>query len=491
MTDALGLEVSVHRFVDELTPALEQVLAGLPGRDPATARLDVTNEAFNLVCACIDADGIHTDPELWALLKVFAPLLDTPLLRATPADLRDARLLRGRAAWLDTPSDLFGILLELDRRDGDRRARDYYDGAVRIAYLVVALDTHPGRDELLAIERFRGRLLRALDDTPATAAPDGIAESADPTTESTTVSATSDGAAPPASSEARPLDELLAELDALIGLDAVKEEVHLVAALLKVQAMRAARDLPVLETSRHLVFTGNPGTGKTTVARLLAEIFRTLGVVPRGQLVETDRAGLVAGFVGQTAAKVTEVFDRADGGVLLIDEAYALARGGERDFGREAIDTIVKLVEDRRDDIVVIVAGYPDEMEAFVDVNPGLRSRFSRTIHFPDYSTDELVCIFESLCERHGYTADVDTIAAVRVALDDQERGRGFGNGRFVRNLFEASVARHARRVADLPEHDVDDLVALVPTDLPERLTAEAAPHAEGAVPTSAEHPAR
>jgi SpoVK/Ycf46/Vps4 family AAA+-type ATPase len=266
----------------------------------------------------------------------------------------------------------------------------------------------------------------------------------------------------------RPIDALLAELDALVGLEPVKAEVKLVTALLRVQKIRQERGLPVLEGSRHLVFTGNPGTGKTTVARLLAEIYRTLGVVERGHLVETDRSGLVAGFVGQTALRVREVFDRADEGVLLVDEAYALARGGGNDFGREAVDTLVKLVEDRRDRIVVIVAGYPEEMATFLDSNPGLRSRFPRTIFFPDYSDDELVAILDSLAERHHYRLTDGARRAARAYLSRQERGRGFGNGRLARNLFEQAIANQATRLVRSDDPTDDELVTLTARDIPD-----------------------
>ena len=457
----LGLESAVTRFVDALTPVMRDVVSRLPDAEPDRAGNDVVVEAYNLACAFIDLDGLATDDELWSLIRAFSPRLDIPLLKATPTDVRHAGLTTGASAFLQSPSTMFDILRGVDARDGTRHARTYYEHAVAVGHTIASIDTHTSRTELLGIERYRGVLLSALEQPPAPS----TTQEGSPADAKAAAGRPNEPVEP--DEPARPIDELLTELDGLVGLDAVKNEVKLVANLIRVQNLRRERHLVVLEQSRHLVFTGNPGTGKTTVARLLAQIYRTLGVVERGQLVETDRAGLVAGFVGQTATKVTDVFDRADEGVLLIDEAYALVRGSEQDFGREAIDTIVKLVEDRRDRVVVIVAGYPDEMATFVDANPGLRSRFPRTIFFPDYTADELVAIFESLCEKGHYIAGDDTVAAVRAWVAAQPRGKGFGNGRLVRNLFEHAVARHASRVVEIETPTDDQLVRLTAADIP------------------------
>ena len=249
----------------------------------------------------------------------------------------------------------------------------------------------------------------------------------------------------------------------------MKREVKLVANLLRVQRLRTERGLPVMAHSRHLVFTGNPGTGKTTVARLLAQIYRTLGVVDTGHLVETDRSGLVAGFVGQTAPLVVARFDEADGGMLLIDEAYSLVRGGERDFGREAIDTIVKLIEDRRDRIVVVMAGYPEEMGELIDANPGLRSRFPKSIHFPDYSTDELLA-------DHGVPGQQGRLPPRSVRdRPDQRRGstRSPAPGASATAAPPATSSStrwppRPRRLADVAEPTDDDLTTLLGVDVPE-----------------------
>jgi SpoVK/Ycf46/Vps4 family AAA+-type ATPase len=215
------------------------------------------------------------------------------------------------------------------------------------------------------------------------------------------------------------------------------------------------------------VFVGNPGTGKTTVARIIAGIYQSLGIVSKGHLVEVDRSGLVAGYIGQTAIRTTEVVKSALGGVLLIDEAYALAGGGDRDFGQEAIDELVKGMEDHRREFAVIVAGYPEEMAEFLDANPGLRSRFPKTISFPDYTIDELVGIFRDLGQTSQYAPDDGAVAAVRAWFERCPRGKGFGNARVARNLFEEAQRRQAWRLRDVTDPTPEQLATLTAADIP------------------------
>ena len=481
----LGLQVAANAFIDALTPIVASVEGGGPARNEAVRRR-VTTEAYDLARGFIDADRRATDEELWSLIVAFAPVHDRTLLDRTPDQLRADRITDGAREFLENPSELFGELLAADVRDGTSWSTAYYEHAVSLGFMTASLDDHTDRNELLTIERFRGQLLDAIKKGRVGPVPNAtITEAeADTTGAGRTVddhaaphgahaataadAAVADEPAEEPLPPARPIDELLDELDDLIGLDAVKHEVKLVTNLLRVQQLRRERGLKTSDQSRHLIFTGNPGTGKTTVARLLAQIYRTLGVVEKGQLVETDRSGLVAGFVGQTATKVVEVFDRADGGVLLIDEAYALVRGSDQDFGREAIDTIVKLVEDRRDRLVVIAAGYPVEMDEFVSANPGLKSRFPKTLAFPDYTTDELLQIFQSLCDDGHYLCDADAKRRVGLYLESQPRVKGFGNGRLVRNLFEDTVARQASRVVEIDDPTDIDLVMLLPADIPD-----------------------
>jgi ATPase family associated with various cellular activities (AAA)/Ftsk gamma domain/AAA lid domain len=261
------------------------------------------------------------------------------------------------------------------------------------------------------------------------------------------------------------LDQLLKGLNRLVGLDPVKADVRQLIDMAQVEQMRRRAALPVSTFSRHLIFTGNPGTGKTTVARLLAQLYASIGILKTGQLIEVSRSDLVAGYVGQTAIKTTEAVNRAIGGILFIDEAYSLVTpgGGGRDFGHEAIDTLVKLMEDHRDELVVIVAGYEDEMRDFVESNPGLPSRFPRIVHFPDFSNDELMKVFESMCEHDKYVLSADAKQVLCRYLESMTRTRTFGNGRLMRNMFEATLARQASRIIATKS---SNLTELVPADL-------------------------
>ncbi|MFF3782406.1 AAA family ATPase [Streptomyces sp. NPDC001933] len=281
-----------------------------------------------------------------------------------------------------------------------------------------------------------------------------------------------DGAAAPQSegADGRPPAGPLAQLDELVGLRAVKEQVATLVNLNNLARRRREMGLPVPATARHLVFAGPPGTGKTTVARLYGSVLASLGVLRSGHLVEVARADLVAEIIGGTAIKTTEMFEQALGGVLFIDEAYTLTAddGSGPDFGREAVDTLLKLMEDHRDDTVVVAAGYEGEMARFLGSNPGLASRFGRTVTLSSYSADELVEIVRRQSARDGYECVPATLEALRRHFAGVDRGPSFGNGRYARTVLEQMMTSQAGRLASVPDADTDQLRLLLPEDVTE-----------------------
>ena len=262
------------------------------------------------------------------------------------------------------------------------------------------------------------------------------------------------------------IEDLLAELDSYVGMDAIKTEVRSLINMVQVYKLRREHDLPTTDMSLHMVFSGNPGTGKTTVARIMARIYHSLDILSKGQLVEVDRSGLVAGYVGQTALKTQKVIEKAMGGVLFIDEAYALNGKSENDFGQEAIDTILKAMEDHRDDLVVIVAGYTELMDRFIHSNPGLESRFNRFLMFEDYTPEQMVAIFKMQCKKGCYVLAEGTEELVRDFISEESADDSFGNARGVRNLFEHILVAQNNRLARMEQVTREDLMQILPDDV-------------------------
>lgn len=263
------------------------------------------------------------------------------------------------------------------------------------------------------------------------------------------------------------IEDLVQEMESYIGLDAVKREVKNLVNMAQITQKRKELDLPCTDMALHMVFSGNPGTGKTTIARIMSRIYHSLGILSKGHLVEVDRSGLVAGYVGQTATKTSKVIEKAIGGVLFIDEAYALNGKSENDFGQEAIDTLLKAMEDHRDDLVVIVAGYDGLMDDFIHSNPGLASRFNRYLHFDDYTIDEMMQIFEKQCQKGCYEMDEETRKAVMLLLAERNKDAiSFGNARGVRNLFEQILTAQCNRLSEQEDLSRDDLMRITQEDV-------------------------
>ena len=293
-----------------------------------------------------------------------------------------------------------------------------------------------------------------------------------------------------AEKDPEPERDPMEELDELIGLSGIKHDVRELYDFTKIQKLRQDAGMKTVPVSKHLVFTGNPGTGKTTVARILARLYRKIGVLSKGQLVECDRSGLVAGYVGQTAVKTQKKIEEAMGGVLFIDEAYSLARGADQgsDFGQEAIDTLLKAMEDHRDDFIVIVAGYTKPMETFIQSNPGLKSRFNKFIEFPDYTVDELIRIFDLNCKKYQYVPDPEAREQVKtlLMLQKAKEPENFANARAVRNLFESIITNQARRIAEMEHPTAEDMQRIQLEDLRDDEDGSEASGQE--VPVAAQH---
>ncbi len=376
------------------------------------------------------------------------------------------------------PPTFFQQLIDFDLKRGEKISRRFADTFTLMLLLFAGADGVVSESEAGFVNRCADTLTGLCDAAgvsggkPPLDAHDFVTRRTDGTAVKTGMEDPQVPAAAEAEEQKPPektLEELLAELDGLCGLEKVKADVKSLMNLVKVRRLREQADLPVPEMSLHLVFMGNPGTGKTTVARLLAGLYRAIGVLSKGQLVEVDRSGLVAGFVGQTALKTSQVIEKALGGVLFIDEAYSLTNAdAPNDFGQEAVETLLKAMEDHRDDLVVIVAGYPELMERFIHANPGLESRFNKYFYFEDYSGEELMEIFLSLCKKNGYAleeaAREETASLFRTMYE--QRDENFGNAREVRNLFERAVARQSDRVAALEDPGREELMVLTAEDL-------------------------
>lgn len=454
---------ALSAFLEAVLPSIEHVLRGMAGgRSPSPDQLALA-EAYAITSAFVPVDGHVSEEEVAALLQAGGRPGDA--VPTGPADRAEyARLLEHGRAMAGARSFALACCAIRDAADGGVRGRRYVRLASELAAAACALDGTT-KQERAEVREFEQRVFDELQEDLRRVADGGLR-----------IEVPTAGPGPLGVRSARPsigspesVEEALAALDRLIGLRSVKDEVTTLTNLLRVQQRRRALGLPVPTHSHHLVFVGPPGTGKTTVARLLGRILRALGLLEHGEVREVAREDLVGGYLGETAMKTDRVVDEALGGILFLDEAYTLAPENPMDsFGAEAIATLVKRMEDDRSRFVLIVAGYEREMARFLGSNPGLASRFSETIAFPHYEPDELERILGLFLEEAGY--ELSTEAGKRASAEIRRRwegrGKDFGNARMVRNLFEDMIAAHANRVAGDENADAGRLSRIEASDV-------------------------
>jgi SpoVK/Ycf46/Vps4 family AAA+-type ATPase len=433
--------------------------------------------ASEVISTFIKSDGETTVEEIALMKKLFG--------NDTAENIRwttDYRENRDYLEW-DIPR-LIEISIEIDQIYGTSYAFLLSKVLVQLAEIVIAVDLESSLEETEDLTALRSTLMNAIEEAGLPLEVPGEDEEEEvqdvvvqapkvlkqkTAKKASTKVAKSDK--PSSAEKPKDLDALLQELGALVGLASVKAEVNSLVNFVRIRKMRLDQGMAVPPMSMHLVFTGNPGTGKTTVARLLAEIFASIGLLEKGHLVETARSGMVASYVGQTAEKVSTLVNSAKGGVLFIDEAYALVGKMAGDYGQEAIETLLKLMEDNRDELIVIVAGYTDLMSDFLDSNPGLKSRFNKFIDFPDYEPTELQEILEGMCHKGDYIMEAEALPVAFEMLKQhhQSRGANFGNGRMVRNFFEKTLSNQSDRLmaSNSSKLDNDALRTLTLDDLP------------------------
>ena len=402
-----------------------------------------SKEAFALLYTISKKNGLEI--ENYAQHKM---LYDDKLLSTYDAMYQS---LKSQIEMQMDDSAMFRLSLLLSAYDKDIQEQ-YLTNLYRFASIVVKIDGTVTKEEEVALKKIMSLNAKSEEKNKNDEAPKTKGKVSEPLSQKT-------------------VDEALEDLNSLTGLTAVKEEIKSLINFIKVQKAREDKGFKSSSLSYHIVFTGNPGTGKTTVARIVAQIYKALGVLQQGQLVETDRSGLIAEYVGQTAVKVNKTVDSALNGVLFIDEAYSIVGDTQDSFGKEAVSTLIKRMEDDRDKLIVVLAGYTKEMQDFIETNPGFKSRFNRYIDFTDYKPDELLSIFEGLCKKLDYKltdeAKVKLTTIFTTAYNN--RDKSFGNGRFVRNTFEKSMERQANRIASVADLTDEVLTTITADDVPDK----------------------